>query len=161
MSSERIWNSKCVCMCVIIREPQQPLLNYRSHQHDWMKLGHCNGNLIIYRLYYYSNNCMEKVIILPSPPTQMKGAELCFIPCLESFTNTSRGNSASSSAYLLNVYYFGNFKKIWSVAVCSLIFSRLSDTFHVFGAAISWLHCTVYHGNLIVILPCAFAYYRY
>lgn len=53
---------------VIIREPQQPLLNYRSHRRDWMRLGHCNASLIIYRLYYYSNNCVVGVsVLLPSP----------------------------------------------------------------------------------------------
>lgn len=52
---------------VIIREPQQPLLNYRSHQHDRMRLGHCNTGLIIYSLYY-SNNCIEKVSIFPFLP---------------------------------------------------------------------------------------------
>lgn len=65
VSTELIWNSSVL---VIIREPRQPLLNYRSHQHDWMRLGHCNTNLIIYRLYYYSNNCMGKVSIFPVLP---------------------------------------------------------------------------------------------
>lgn len=65
VSCELIWNSSVL---VIIREPRQPLLNYRSHQHDWMRLGHCNTNLIIYRLYYYSNNCMGKVSIFPVHP---------------------------------------------------------------------------------------------
>lgn len=51
-------------MLVIIREPHQPLLNYRSHQHDQMRLGHCKKGLIIYSLYY-SNNCTEKVSIFP------------------------------------------------------------------------------------------------
>lgn len=53
---------------VIIREPQQPLLNYRSHQCDWMRFGHCNAILIIYRLYYYSNNCMVGVIVSLTSP---------------------------------------------------------------------------------------------
>lgn len=65
------WNGKLILNSrelVIIREPQQPLLNYRSHQCDWMRLGHCNTILIIYRLYYYSNNCMVGVSVsLPSP----------------------------------------------------------------------------------------------
>lgn len=60
-----IWNSSVL---VIIREPQQPLLNYRSHRHDWMRLGHCNTDLIIYRLYYYSNSCMETVSTFPVLP---------------------------------------------------------------------------------------------
>lgn len=77
VSTELIWNSSVL---VIIREPRQPLLNYRSHQHDWMRLGHCNTNLIIYRLYYYSNNCMEKVSIFPSPPTYDRRA-VCIIVC--------------------------------------------------------------------------------
>lgn len=65
VSSELISNSSVL---VIIREPRQPLLNYRSHQHDWMRLGNCNTNLIIYGLYYYSNNCVGKVSIFPVLP---------------------------------------------------------------------------------------------
>lgn len=80
MSSELIWNSSVL---VIIREPRQPLLNYRSHQHDWMRLGHCNTNLIIYRLYYYSNNCMGKVSIFSSPPTYVTEEELCVLLYVE------------------------------------------------------------------------------
>lgn len=52
------------CVLVIIREPQQALLNYRSHQHDRLRLGHCNTGLIIYSLYY-SKNYIEKVSIFP------------------------------------------------------------------------------------------------
>lgn len=79
MSSGLIWNSSVL---VIIREPLQPLLNYRSHQHDWMRLGHCNTNLIIYRLYYYSNNCMGKVSIFFTPPTYIT-EELCVLLYVE------------------------------------------------------------------------------
>lgn len=79
VSSELICNSSVL---VIIREPQQRLLNYRSHRHDWMRLDHCNTNLIIYKLYYYSNNCMGKVSIFSDPPTYMK-EKLCAILYVE------------------------------------------------------------------------------
>lgn len=69
LSTELIWHSSVLA---IIREPQQPLLNYRSHHYDWMRLGHCNINLIIQKLYYYSNNCIGKVCIFLAPSTFIK-----------------------------------------------------------------------------------------
>lgn len=44
-----------------------------------MRLGHCNTSLIIYRLYYYSNNCMVDVSIFPQSLLLLCQKELCLI----------------------------------------------------------------------------------
>lgn len=89
MSRELIWNSTVL---VIIRESRQPLLNYRSHQHDWLRLGNCNTNLIIYRLYYYSDHFLGKVGVR-CPHMYDRGAA-CHTGCSNLYKDTSFTYSA-------------------------------------------------------------------
>lgn len=105
MSRELIWNSTVL---VIIRESRQPLLNYRSHQHDWLRLGNCNANLIIYRLYYYSDHFLGKVGV--RCPHMYDRRAACHTGC-SIFTKTNLSHILLLSCWL--VHFLQSFRMIW------------------------------------------------
>lgn len=102
MSSELIWNSTVL---VIIRESRQPLLNYRSHQHDWLRLGNCNTNLIIYRLYYYSDHFLGKVGVLPVPPHVWQKSCVSYW-LFKIFTKTNLSHTQPAFKLLIDTFFF-------------------------------------------------------
>lgn len=102
MSSELIWNSTVL---VIIRESRQPLLNYRSHQHDWLRLGNCNTNLIIYRLYYYSDHFLGKVGVLPVPSHVWQKSCVSYW-LFKIFTKTNLSHTQPAFKLLIGTFFF-------------------------------------------------------
>lgn len=108
MSSELIWNSTVL---VIIRESRQPLLNYRSHQHDWLRLGNCNTNLIIYRLYYYSDHFLGKVGVLPVPPHVRRAA--CHTGCSKFLQRQIFHILSLLLSCWLVLFFLQSFRMIW------------------------------------------------